>query len=221
MIVYVETNFLLEIAYQQERCDTCRELLDLSECGLLSLVIPAVSTAEARTTWDRKLSERNVLLRDQLQPLIRQLSRSQQFQALPETSKDLIAGIVASGEDARIRMDEAIVIIRRFGEIDPLTAEVLDGASTYERSYSLTPPDAAILANIIAHAQASRRSEMLCQPRQKKVWRIQQSMMSCRDSAAKCLPISLMQLVTSRVPCKRTVNSDQCSTTTSLASPPR
>ena len=41
MIVYVETNFLLELAYLQERCASCDEILRLANTGAINLVLPA------------------------------------------------------------------------------------------------------------------------------------------------------------------------------------
>jgi predicted nucleic acid-binding protein len=151
LIVYAETNFLLEVAYLQERSDSCTAILDLARHGSVSLVIPAFSVAEARNTWDFKLSERNVLLRDQLQPLIRQLSRSRQFQTLPETSKDLLAAIVSSGSEARDRLEEAITILHQHGTIQHLTGPVLSAATELEHRFSLSPPDSLVLSSVVEH----------------------------------------------------------------------
>lgn len=155
MIVYAETNFLLEVAYLQERCESCNAILTLARRGSVSLVVPAFSIAEARSTWDSRLSERNVLLRDHLQPLIRQLSRSQQFSALPETSKDLLAAIVASGEEARGRLDDAITIVEQHGVIQQLTSEVLSNAAELEKRFSLSPADSVVLASVVVHLTAA------------------------------------------------------------------
>ena len=151
MNVYAETNFLLEVAYLQERCDSCNAILDLARHGSVSLIIPAFSIAEARNTWDSKLSERNVLLRDQLQPLIRQLSRSLQFRSLPETSRDLMAAIVSSGNDARARLEEVITVVSQHGTIEHLTGSVLSAATELEPRFSLSPPDSLVLASVIEH----------------------------------------------------------------------
>lgn len=93
----------------------------------------------------------NILIQDQLQPLIRQLSRSQEFAKLPETSKDLLSAIVASGEEARGRLDEAIRVIERHGAIQPLTSGVLSAAVALEKRFSLSPPDSVVLASVVAH----------------------------------------------------------------------
>lgn len=151
MILYAETNFLLEVAYLQERSESCNTILGLSKQGSVLIVVLAFSIAEARTTWSVRLAERNVLLRDQLQPLIRQLSRSQQFVTLPETSQELLAAIVASGEDARDRLDQVVAIIEEHGVVPQLTAHMLSHAVELEKRFSLSPPDSIVLASVIAH----------------------------------------------------------------------
>jgi hypothetical protein len=41
MTVYVESNFVLEQALQQEQCDACDEIQQLAVSGGVSLVVPA------------------------------------------------------------------------------------------------------------------------------------------------------------------------------------
>src|SRR5262245_47572353 len=94
VIIYAETNFLLELAYLQESYESCAELLDLAKSGTVSLVLPAFTLIEARLTWDRRNSELNAL-QNQLQPLIRQLARSEPFRTLPESSRELISALAA------------------------------------------------------------------------------------------------------------------------------
>ena len=155
MIVYAETNFLLEVAYLQERCESCNTILTLARQGSVSLVVPAFSIAEARNTWRLRLAERNVLLHDQLQPLIRQLARSQQFATLPEASKELVTAIVASGEEARDRLDDTIALVEQHGVMPQLDAMILSNAVQFEKRFSLSPPDSIVLASVIAHANVA------------------------------------------------------------------
>ncbi len=69
MTVYVESNFVLEQALQQEQSDSCDAIVNLAVSGDISLVIPAFSLAEphqalalkekARNrTWSRRHRER-------------------------------------------------------------------------------------------------------------------------------------------------------------------
>ena len=43
MIVYVESNFVLELAFLQEEYESCMELLRLAESRDIHLVLPAFS----------------------------------------------------------------------------------------------------------------------------------------------------------------------------------
>jgi predicted nucleic acid-binding protein len=59
--VYGETNFLLELAFDQAEARACKELLNLAETGLLRLVVPAFSIFEARQTMFRRHAKRRLM----------------------------------------------------------------------------------------------------------------------------------------------------------------
>jgi len=46
MNVYVESNFVLEHALEQEQCESCEELIRLASAGSIRLLVPAFSLAE-------------------------------------------------------------------------------------------------------------------------------------------------------------------------------
>jgi hypothetical protein len=41
MNVYVETNFILELAWMQEQYESCKNILTLCETGKAKLILPA------------------------------------------------------------------------------------------------------------------------------------------------------------------------------------
>ena len=49
MNIYVETNFVLEITFEQEQCASCEQILQLCEAGQAKLTIPAYHVAEDST----------------------------------------------------------------------------------------------------------------------------------------------------------------------------
>jgi predicted nucleic acid-binding protein len=59
--VYVETNFVLELALLQEQHGSCGDLLRLCEEGRIQLVIPAYSLAEPYETLTRRHRQRKRL----------------------------------------------------------------------------------------------------------------------------------------------------------------
>jgi hypothetical protein len=44
--IYVETNFVFELTFEQEQCQSCEDILKLCEQGQAKLIIPAYSLAE-------------------------------------------------------------------------------------------------------------------------------------------------------------------------------
>ncbi len=44
--IYVETNFVLELTFEQEQCASCEQILQLCQAGQAKLIIPAYSLAE-------------------------------------------------------------------------------------------------------------------------------------------------------------------------------
>jgi hypothetical protein len=54
--VYVETNFVLELVFQQEQFVSCEQILQLSEAGRIKLTIPAYCLAEPHEKLSRQAS---------------------------------------------------------------------------------------------------------------------------------------------------------------------
>jgi hypothetical protein len=82
MTAYVESNFVLELALQQEECEACGAILELAGQGRLVLVVPAFSLAEPHGAIAVKEKVRNQLRRD-LDAQVRDLARSKPHHAVP------------------------------------------------------------------------------------------------------------------------------------------
>lgn len=78
MNIYVETNFILEIALLQEESEYCREILDICENGKAKLIMPAFSLGEPYDTLVRRWKSRKQLS-ESLASEISQLSRSSTY----------------------------------------------------------------------------------------------------------------------------------------------
>lgn len=64
MNVYVESNFILELALQQEQAAACEKILSICEAGKAKLVLPAFCIAEPYETLVRRAKHRGNLSRD-------------------------------------------------------------------------------------------------------------------------------------------------------------
>ena len=159
MIVYVETNFLLELAYLQESCESCEEILQLAESRSISLVLPAFCISEAYLTWRRKNNERQKF-HTQLQTYLQELSRSAPFRGLADQYREVMTALIAGSEESRDRLVAAIGRVEAAGETIPLTATVIYIAGSYEDAYALSPQDALVLASV--KVDAEQRSGSQC-----------------------------------------------------------
>ncbi|WP_217429931.1 hypothetical protein [Rugamonas rubra] len=75
MIVYVESNFVLELAFMQEENAECEGILQLAEAGVVQLAMPAFSVGEPYETLVRRHRERRALA-NKLTDELKQLRRS-------------------------------------------------------------------------------------------------------------------------------------------------
>jgi predicted nucleic acid-binding protein len=79
MTVYVESNFVLEIALGQEQVDAAQAILNRAERGEITLALPASSLIEPFSTITHR-SRRIRQLRGQLTVQLRELARSRPHQ---------------------------------------------------------------------------------------------------------------------------------------------
>lgn len=61
MIVYVETNFVLEVALGQEQAEAAAEILNRAEGGEIELAIPYLSLVEPFSTVTKRHRDRKHL----------------------------------------------------------------------------------------------------------------------------------------------------------------
>ena len=104
MIVYVESNFVLELALLQEDHQECEEILDLAEVNKITLMLPAFSVGEPYEAWVRH-DKRRKELRDKLSSEIRELTRSKPYQVLAQELQNLADLFVQSSEEAKRHLD--------------------------------------------------------------------------------------------------------------------
>ena len=73
--VYVETNFILEMAFSQEQVNSCKSILSLCESEKVKLIIPSFSIGESFEALVRKSKVQKELASKIFEEL-KQVSRS-------------------------------------------------------------------------------------------------------------------------------------------------
>ena len=155
MNIYVETNFVLELTFEQEQRASCEQILQMCEAGQAHLIIPAYCLAEPHEKLSRQARNRQELQRS-LNVELRQLLRTASYASRIKSIQDLASLMVQSNEEERNRFIQCRERLLDVGEIVALTAEILSEAASYETTYDLTPQDALVYASVIAHLRRDR-----------------------------------------------------------------
>ena len=119
MIVYIESNFVLELAYLQEEHESCENILALSEEGKIELAIPAYCVGEPYDSWLRRAKHR-AELHERLSQEIRELSRSKPYIKSPKEFQDVTKTLIRSGEEEKQRLDNAVSRILETATVIPI-----------------------------------------------------------------------------------------------------
>ena len=153
MNIYIETNFVLELALLQEQHESCEQILELCESGQAQLVIPAYALAEPLETLIRRERERKKL-KEELDKEFTQFRRSIQYSTLIETFTSVLRFLTLAGEQQRQNLAETTDRLLRIADIIPLEHDVLSLAATYEEQFSRSPQDAFVFASVLRYLSA-------------------------------------------------------------------
>ena len=154
MIVYVESNFVLELALLQEEHQSCDSIVSLAESLTIDLAIPAFSLAEPYDVWRRRNGERTELYERLIQEM-GQLARSKPYANTIEDLRDPASILERSGNEDKRRLDLTVGRILDSAAVIPLQGEILKEAIQFQRSLDLSPQDSVVYASVIAHLSAA------------------------------------------------------------------
>ena len=154
MTVYVESNFVMEQALQQEQCEACDRIAELASSGTITLVIPSFSLAEPHQALALKKKTRN-RLSNELRTQIVEIGRSRQYRGILDNFAALTSVLIQSGEEQRDGLQNTIRSLLTTAEVVPLDAEILLRASTLESKLGMSGQDAIVLASVLRHLQAT------------------------------------------------------------------
>lgn len=158
MNVYVETNFVLEMVFQQEQSESCENILRLCESQNIHLFVPAYCLVEPHEKLRRQSNNRQTLQRE-LNGELRQLSRTSSYSERLRSIQDIASLLVQSNEEERLRFSQIQMRVLQIGTVIPLTAEIFLSASASEKEYDLSPQDAIVFASIFSHLEQTNSTE--------------------------------------------------------------
>lgn len=159
--VYVETNFILELAFLQEEHEQCRSLLSLTTRSTnAELILPAFCVAEAYEAFERKRRQR-LELADRLREEVGQLARSKPYADRHNDFVELTDLFRRSGEEQQRRLDRTLDEVLSASRLLPLERAETQKAVEYRRTRDLGSQDALVYASVIADLDA-RQPQSSC-----------------------------------------------------------
>jgi predicted nucleic acid-binding protein len=154
VIVYVESNFVIELALLQEQHAACDSILRICEAGDPRLVMPAFSMMEPLETVRRHQVARR-RAKKTLEDEIRQLARTAIYKERLRDVETVVALLVDSSEEDLQRLASVRSRLLACVELIPLESAILTHAEEHQEEYDLSAQDAVVYASVLAHLKRS------------------------------------------------------------------
>lgn len=154
MIVYAESNFVLELAFRQEECESCEEVVKLAEAGRIRLALPAYCVGEPYERMVRRDRQRRDVHR-RLTDELRELGRSAPYAESVSRLGDLTGLLVEAGEQEMSQLNQVLTRLLDVATLIPIDANVLRGALEAQATLGLSPQDSIVYASIRSQVVAS------------------------------------------------------------------
>lgn len=161
MIVYVESNFIVQLALQQEEVVDAESILKLAQSGDIELAFPTFAISEPFSTITYRGIERRRVY-DLLSRESTQLHRSALHQQIVPTLKSLLATWVDLGQNEISSLQSTVQLLLDAGKPIETTSFIFNQALAYQIAYGLLPQDSIIYAAIIADLQRAPHDELKC-----------------------------------------------------------
>lgn len=157
MQVYVESNFVLELALRQEQWRSCDNIVKLCEEGSVQLILPSYCLAEPHEALVRR-RKRRTRVREDVEGELKQLARTDFYGDRLEEFRELASFLIGSAEDEDGRLTVVTSQLLQLAEVISLDASVLAASTDYRQRHGLSPQDAIVYASVLSHLQARRVS---------------------------------------------------------------
>jgi len=161
MIVYVESNFFLEIALNQEEAPIASDILALAQGGKIELAFPSFALSEPFTTLMNRHGKRTSLY-NSLRTTLRDIKRSEPMKQTALGIETLLNTLVASNENEVDLLHSVVEQILAVGRVIETDIFSLREAMSYQKILDLAPQDSIIYATIVADLKKRSQEELKC-----------------------------------------------------------
>lgn len=161
MITYVESNFVVEMALEQEQMTPVQAILDLAENKQIKLIFPNFVFSEPFERIMREVRERNVL-HSSLVNSLSNLQRSEPHKNIVRDMEPLIRILKEASYRQIALLHSTFERLLSVGECINISADHFKNVLTYQQKLYLSPQDSIIYATIVEDLQARPKAEKKC-----------------------------------------------------------
>ena len=158
MNVYIESNFVLEQALEQEQSESCERLIGIAAAGSVRLIIPAFSLVEPHITLMHKGNER-ARLSAELQRQLSELGRSRPYREASSGFNEILALLIRSAEGERVGLERVSEDILKSAEVIPLDRDIFHQADGIQTALDMSVQDSIVLASVLRHLGQTKPAE--------------------------------------------------------------
>ncbi|MBP3967317.1 PIN domain-containing protein [Paenibacillus lignilyticus] len=158
MIVYVESNFILELVLAQEESTSAEQILGLAEERKIKLLLPSFSIMEPFWTIQGRGKQRKSI-QQSLNRELEQLQRSMYNQELVSVFQPLTKTIIDVEIKEMDMLEKTLSRLLKIGITIDVSSSIFDDSIRYQEELGLSPPDAIIYSSIITNVKQQTGDE--------------------------------------------------------------
>ncbi len=151
IVIYVESNFVLEHALQQEQHSHCEQIIKLAELSQISLTIPALALAEPHQKLGVRQNSRNGLINH-----FEELRKSAPYKEIAGDFKPFVTALRNRIIEEQTRFKDTIERILAIATIIALDKPTLESVTEIAAKSRLKGQDAIIFASVLGHLRQTK-----------------------------------------------------------------
>ena len=143
----VESNFVLELALEQEEAGHAEAIIALADRRAIELVVPAWSLGEPHETLGRRAKDTKTTART-LREEASRLIRSRSSADLAETAGFLSNALDGRADGEARSLKKTLSRLLAAATVLPLSKSVVEAALQFQSAFGLSPQDAIVFASV-------------------------------------------------------------------------
>ena len=161
MTIYVESNFILEIALGQEESRYAMELLSKVEHGDIALAFPSFALSEPFATVTQRDRRRKTVIASMTE-LFKDLDRSTPNRYVAKSLNPVMDQLRSVYQSEITHLESTVKRLLQVGRQIELDSEIYRVALDNETKYDLPPQDSIIYTSIVRDLSVSVRTDRSC-----------------------------------------------------------